>query len=167
MPGSFPGERTRDPYRVWVSEIMLQQTVVAAVVPYFERFLARFPNVTALADAPEEHVLRLWEGLGYYRRPGNCTARARVIRDEHRGRFPRDAAAVRLCRASDVYTAGAILSIAFGPAAAYPGSEHDSTAGAADGLLRLTRIRQPANACSGTPPNGYCPAKTQAGSTRR
>src|SRR6202451_3656466 len=84
----LPWRRSRDPYRVWVSEIMLQQTVVAAVVPYFERFVERFPSIGALADAEEEDVLRLWEGLGYYRRARQLHRAAGVVRDEHDGRFP-------------------------------------------------------------------------------
>jgi len=67
----LPWRRTRDPYRVWLSEIMLQQTRVAAVIPYYERFLERFPNVCVLAAAPEQEVLRLWSGLGYYSRARN------------------------------------------------------------------------------------------------
>lgn len=92
---------------------MLQQTVVAAVVPYFERFLARFPTVAALADAPEEDVLRLWEGLGYYRRARQMHRAAGVICDEHAGQFPRNAEAVRALPGIGRYTAGAILSIAY------------------------------------------------------
>jgi A/G-specific adenine glycosylase len=109
----LPWRRSRDPYRVWVSEIMLQQTVVATVIPYFERFLARFPTVTALAKAPEEDVLRLWEGLGYYRRARQLHRAADVVCAEHDGRFPRDAQAVRALPGIGRYTAGAILSIAF------------------------------------------------------
>jgi A/G-specific adenine glycosylase len=109
----LPWRRSRDAYRVWVSEIMLQQTVVAAVVPYFERFMARFPSVTALAEAPEEDVLRLWEGLGYYRRARQMHRAARVVCQEHAGEFPRDVAAVRALPGIGRYTAGAILSIAF------------------------------------------------------
>src|SRR5262249_52467893 len=86
----LPWRRTPDPYHVWVSEIMLQQAVVAAVVPYFERFIARFGTVADLARAPEEDVLRLWEGLGYYRRARQLHRAARVVCEEHAGRFPRD-----------------------------------------------------------------------------
>ena len=92
---------------------MLQQTVVATVVPYFNRFVARFPELTALADADLEDVLRLWEGLGYYRRARQMHSAVRVLGLEHNGRFPRDIAAVRRLPGIGRYTAGAILSIAF------------------------------------------------------
>src|SRR5579883_2943373 len=80
---------TRDPYRVWISEIMLQQTRVAAVVPYYRRFLERFPTVKELAEAPEDEVLRLWSGLGYYSRARNLQNAARQIVERHGGEFPR------------------------------------------------------------------------------
>ncbi|MBW3539945.1 MAG: A/G-specific adenine glycosylase [Planctomycetes bacterium] len=105
--------RTRDPYRVWVSEIMLQQTTVAAVAPYFERFLARFPNVAALADAAEEDVLRLWEGLGYYSRARNLRRAAERIVHDYGGRFPHDAGGLQRLPGIGRYTAGAIVSFAF------------------------------------------------------
>src|SRR6516162_10710192 len=79
----LPWRRTKDPYRIWLSEIMLQQTRVAAVIPYYERFLAHFPDVTALAEAPEEEVLRLWAGLGYYSRARNLQKAARKIVAEY------------------------------------------------------------------------------------
>ncbi len=82
-------------YRIWVSEIMLQQTQVAAVIPYYERFLNSFPTVSDLAAAPEEQVLRHWEGLGYYRRARQLHAAARRIAAEHGGEFPRTYDAVR------------------------------------------------------------------------
>ena len=108
----LPWRGTRDPYRIWVSEIMLQQTQVATVVAYYKRFLARFPTVAALAAADEQEVLRLWEGLGYYRRARQLHRAARVIALEHRGVFPREFAAVRALPGIGRYTAGAILSIA-------------------------------------------------------
>src|SRR6201993_1315506 len=80
--------KTKDPYRIWLSEIMLQQTRVVAVIPYYERFLERFPNVQALANAPEEEVLRLWSGLGYYTRARNLQKAARQIVGRHEGNFP-------------------------------------------------------------------------------
>jgi len=107
----LPWRRTRDPYRVWISEIMLQQTRVAAVIPYYERFLARFPDVWALASAPEEHVLAAWAGLGYYSRARNLQKAARsivVLR-----RFPRDYASLRALAGVGDYTASAIASISF------------------------------------------------------
>lgn len=110
----LPWRRTKDPYRVWLSETMLQQTRVAAVIPYYERFLERFPDVRSLAEAPEEEVLRLWSGLGYYSRARNLQRAAREIVLRHGGEFPR-----RLDDALDLpgigrYTSAAILSIAYG-----------------------------------------------------
>ena len=109
----LPWRRHGDPYPIWVSEIMLQQTQVATVGPYFERFLAAFPTIEALARAREHQVLRLWEGLGYYRRARQLHQAARRIVAEHGGRFPRDPEAVRRLPGIGRYTAGAILSIAF------------------------------------------------------
>lgn len=107
----LPWRRTRDLYAIWVSEIMLQQTQVATVVPYFERFLARFPSVAALAAADEQAVLRYWEGLGYYRRARQLHAAARQVVAMHHGIFPTTFAAVRELKGIGRYTAGAILSI--------------------------------------------------------
>src|SRR6187551_1004132 len=90
----LPWRRDRDPYRIWVSEVMLQQTQVATVIPYFERFLMVFPTLSDLAAAEEEAVLRLWEGLGYYRRARDLHRAARQIVAEHGGQFPRDLEAV-------------------------------------------------------------------------
>ena len=109
----LPWRRTRDPYHVWVSEIMLQQTQVVTVIPYFERFIVKFPTIAALASADEDQVLRLWEGLGYYRRARQLHKAARVIVAEHDGVFPRDPGAVKALPGIGRYTAGAILSIAF------------------------------------------------------
>jgi A/G-specific adenine glycosylase len=109
----LPWRRSRDPYRIWVSEIMLQQTTVAAVIAYFERFTAAYPTVAELAAAPEREVLRLWEGLGYYRRARQLHAAAQKITGEHGGVFPREPAAVRALPGIGRYTAGAIASIAF------------------------------------------------------
>ncbi|HEV2969184.1 MAG TPA: A/G-specific adenine glycosylase [Pirellulales bacterium] len=105
--------RDRDPYRVWVSEIMLQQTQVVTVEPYFERFIDAFPTIRALATAKEDSVLRLWEGLGYYRRARQLHRAAKIIAAEHGGQFPDDPDAVRRLPGVGRYTAGAILSIAF------------------------------------------------------
>ena len=85
----LPWQQERTPYRVWVSEIMLQQTQVATVIPYFEQFMARFPVVRSLADAPADEVLHLWTGLGYYARARNLHRAAQIVRDEHGGEFPR------------------------------------------------------------------------------
>ena len=109
----LPWRRSRDPYRVWVSEIMLQQTQVATVEPYFLRFIERFPSVEALARAKQEAVLRNWEGLGYYRRARQLHRAAGIVAREHGGRFPRDPQVVRGLPGIGRYTAGAILSIAF------------------------------------------------------
>ncbi|HXT60247.1 MAG TPA: A/G-specific adenine glycosylase [Pirellulales bacterium] len=108
---------SRDPYRIWVSEIMLQQTQVATVADYFTRFLTAFPNVEALAAAPEEQVLRLWEGLGYYRRARQMHRAAKAIVNEHGGHFPRELETVLALPGIGRYTAGAITSIAFDAAA--------------------------------------------------
>ena len=110
----LPWRRTTEPYRIWVSEIMLQQTRVAAVIPYYERFLARFPEVQALADAPQEDVLRLWSGLGYYSRARNLQKAAQQIVAQYGGEFPRDEEAVLALPGIGQYTAAAIRSIAFG-----------------------------------------------------
>src|SRR5882762_5207289 len=84
----LPWRRTKDPYRIWLSEIMLQQTRVAAAIPYYERFLQRFPDVHALAAAPQEEVLRLWSGLGYYSRARNLQKGAQQVVAKHAGQFP-------------------------------------------------------------------------------
>lgn len=111
---SLPGTPAPDPYRVWLSEIMLQQTTVAAAKPYFETFTARWPNVTALAGAADEDVMRAWAGLGYYARARNLLACARHVRDQHGGHFPSDEAALLLLPGVGGYTAAAIAAIAFG-----------------------------------------------------
>ena len=108
----LPWQLQRTPYRVWVSEIMLQQTQVATVIPYFERFVARFPEVGALAAAPLDEVLHLWAGLGYYARARNLHRAARQIRDEHGGQFPRGFEAVAALPGVGRSTAGAILALA-------------------------------------------------------
>jgi A/G-specific adenine glycosylase len=109
----LPWRRSKDPYRIWLSEVMLQQTRVAAAIPYYERFLEHFPDVQTLANAPEEEVLRLWAGLGYYSRARNLQKAARQIVAEHNSQFPatRDEA-LRLAGIGE-YTAAAILSIAY------------------------------------------------------
>lgn len=110
----LPWRHTTDPYRVWVSEIMLQQTQVTTVVPYYERFLAAFPDVQTLAQAPLDAVLTLWAGLGYYSRARHLHAAARLICERHGGVFPDDYPAARALPGIGEYTAGAILSIAYG-----------------------------------------------------
>jgi A/G-specific adenine glycosylase len=110
----LPWRRTKDPYRIWIAEIMLQQTRVAAVIPYYERFLERFPHVRALSEAPHGEVLRLWSGLGYYSRARNMLKAAQEIVNRHGGEFPGDEKAVLALPGIGRYTASAILSIAFG-----------------------------------------------------
>jgi A/G-specific adenine glycosylase len=109
----LPWRRTRDPYRIWLSEIMLQQTRVAAVIPYYDRFLDRFPSIEALAGAPQEDVLRLWSGLGYYSRARNLQKAAQKIVALHGGAFPSDPEEALALPGIGAYTAAAILSIAF------------------------------------------------------
>ncbi len=110
----LPWQRDRSPYRVWVSEIMLQQTQVATVIPYFERFMARFPDIRSLAVAAPDEVLHLWTGLGYYARARNLHRAAQVIRDTHGGQFPRELDAVMALPGVGRSTAGAILALSTG-----------------------------------------------------
>ncbi|HEX8466074.1 MAG TPA: A/G-specific adenine glycosylase, partial [Abditibacterium sp.] len=105
-------ENCADPYRVLVSEMMLQQTTVAAVVPFFERFIARFPTVSDLARAPESEVLSHWAGLGYYSRARNLQRAAKQVMEQHGGQFPTDFAAILALPGVGRYTAGAVASIA-------------------------------------------------------
>lgn len=109
----LPWRRTLEPYHVWLSEIMLQQTRMDRAVVYFERFLKRFPDVTSLAQAHEDEVLKLWEGLGYYSRAKNLLRAARVILREHGGAFPATFEAVRALPGVGPYTAGAVMSVAY------------------------------------------------------
>lgn len=110
----LPWQKDIGAYRVWVSEIMLQQTQVATVIPYYERFMRRFPTVDALAAAPEDDVLAHWSGLGYYARARNLHRAAKMIKDEHGGQFPKDFDQVVALPGIGRSTAGAILSIACG-----------------------------------------------------
>ena len=103
-------------YHVWLSEIMLQQTRVSAVLPYYERFLAALPDVAALAAVEEDRLLKLWEGLGYYNRARNLQKAARKIMEEYDGVFPGDYETIRSLPGIGEYTAGAVASIAFGQA---------------------------------------------------
>ncbi|MFS0726131.1 A/G-specific adenine glycosylase [Paenibacillus sp. 1P07SE] len=109
----LPWRRSRDAYRIWVSEIMLQQTRVDTVIPYYNRFMDKFPTIGALAEAPEEEVLKCWEGLGYYSRARNLQAGARQVMQLHGGSVPDDADAVAALKGVGPYTRGAIMSIAF------------------------------------------------------
>ena len=110
----LPWRENRNPYRVWVSEIMLQQTRVEAVIAYFHRFMESFPNIQALAEAEEETVLKLWEGLGYYSRARNLKKAAEIICEKYDGEFPKDYKDILALPGIGKYTAGAISSIAFG-----------------------------------------------------
>jgi A/G-specific adenine glycosylase len=110
----LPWQHERTPYRVWVSEIMLQQTQVSTVIPYYQRFMARFPDVGALAAGPVDEVLHLWSGLGYYARARNLRRAAVRIRDEFAGEFPRTFAEVETLPGIGRSTAGAILALACG-----------------------------------------------------
>jgi A/G-specific adenine glycosylase len=110
----LPWRQTRDPYKIWVSEIMLQQTQVKTVLPYYERFIARFSTVNDLAAADLSQVLKLWEGLGYYARARNLHKAAQKITNEMQGNFPETLEEVIKLPGIGVYTAAAILSIAFG-----------------------------------------------------
>ncbi len=115
---TLPWQGTRDPYRIWLSEIMLQQTQVATVIPYFERFVARFPDLPSLAAAHEDTVLALWSGLGYYSRARNLHAAARALAARHGGRFPASADLIAQLPGIGRSTAAAIAALAFGQRAA-------------------------------------------------
>lgn len=109
----LPWRRTQDPYKIWISEIMLQQTRVDTVIPYYERFLDWFPTVADLAQAPEERLLKAWEGLGYYSRVRNMQKAAQQIMENHGGVFPSSYEEISKLKGIGPYTAGAIASIAF------------------------------------------------------
>jgi A/G-specific adenine glycosylase len=109
----LPWRRSRDPYRIWVAEVMLQQTRIAAVMPYYLHFLARFPTVQTLARASEAEVLKLWSGLGYYSRARNLHRAAKIIVVSHEGKFPRELNAALELPGIGTYTAAAVLSIAY------------------------------------------------------
>ena len=110
----LPWQQNPTPYRVWVSEIMLQQTQVATVIPYYARFMQRFPDVQSLADAPQDDVLKLWEGLGYYSRARNLHKTAQQVRDEYAGEFPTDMSSMETLSGIGRSTAAAILSLSHG-----------------------------------------------------
>jgi A/G-specific adenine glycosylase len=109
----LPWRASRDPYRIWIAEIMLQQTRIAAVLPYYHRFLKKFPTVESLARAPQEQVLKLWSGLGYYSRARNLLRAAKEIVAHHDGEFPRTLDAALALSGIGTYTAAAVLSIAY------------------------------------------------------
>ena len=123
LPWRVPPGRRPDPYRVWLSEIMLQQTTVVTVGPYFDRFVARFPDIRRLAAASLDEVLHLWQGLGYYARARNLCVCARAVVERHGGHFPDDLAALRRLPGIGDYTAAAVAAIAFDrPVAAVDGN---------------------------------------------
>lgn len=110
----LPFRKNKDPYAVWISEIMAQQTQIDTLIPYYLAFTRRFPDVNALASASEGEVVKAWEGLRYYSRARNLHKTARILCDEHGGQFPRDADSLKKLPGIGPYTAGAIASIAFG-----------------------------------------------------
>ncbi|MFZ5969725.1 MAG: A/G-specific adenine glycosylase [Bacillota bacterium] len=109
----LPWRETRDPYYIWISEVMLQQTRVETVIPYYENFIRKFPTIHALADAKEEEVLKAWEGLGYYKRARNLAVGARYIVTNFNGKMPAGLQEILKIPGIGAYTAGAVLSIAF------------------------------------------------------
>src|ERR1035437_4061472 len=114
----LPWQNTRDAYRIWLSEIMLQQTQVSTVIPYYTRFLEQFPDIEVLAQAPPEAVLERWAGLGYYARARNLHRCAQVVLAEHKGKFPQDVHAIAGLPGIGRSTAAAIAVFAFGQRAA-------------------------------------------------
>lgn len=112
----LPWRRTKDPYKIWVSEIMLQQTQVDTVIPYYEKFLGKFPTVYELAEADEESVLKMWEGLGYYSRARNLHTAAKQVVQDFGGIVPHTVAEISQLKGVGPYTRGAVLSIAYGVA---------------------------------------------------
>lgn len=110
----LPWRKTRDPYRIWISEVMLQQTQVGTVIPYYKRWLKSFPRVQALARAPLSRILKLWEGLGYYSRARNLHKTAKIVTKNWGGRFPSSKETLQRLPGIGRYTAGAIASIVFG-----------------------------------------------------
>lgn len=115
---SLPWQGSREPYRIWLSEVMLQQTQVSAVIPYYTRFLEQFPDVLALANAPQSEVMALWSGLGYYSRARNLHRCAQIVRDAHGGKFPGTAAELAELPGIGRSTAAAIAAFAYGERAA-------------------------------------------------
>ncbi len=111
---NLPWRHTRDPYKIWISEVMLQQTTVNAVIPYYERWIKIFPDMQSVRKAPLQKVLRLWQGLGYYARAKNIHKSAKLICDAHGGEIPDNAELLRKFPGFGAYTTGAVLSIAFG-----------------------------------------------------
>ncbi len=153
----LPWRRTRDPYRIWISEVVLQQTRVAQGTDYYLRFTERFPDVESLAAASEDEVLRMWQGLGYYSRARNLHAAARAVVAGHGGRFPASYEAVRALPGVGEYTAAAVCSAAFGlPVAAVDGNVLRV-------VSRLFDVAEP-RGCRG---GAACGDRTGAGAARR
>lgn len=154
----LPWRRTRDPYRIWLSEVILQQTRVAQGMEYYLRFTERFPDVASLAAAPEDEVLKLWQGLGYYSRARNLRAAAREVVERFGGVFPRSLDDVRSLRGVGDYTAAAICSAAYdAPCAVVDGNVYRV-------LSRLFDLAEPIDATAG---NGLSPAWRSRSSTPR
>jgi len=139
----LPWRETQDAYRIWLSEIMLQQTTVAAVIPYFQRFIVRFPTVQALAAADVDEVLRHWEGLGYYSRARNLHRAAGVICGEHGGEFPRSLEKLQTLPGIGRYTAGAIAAFAWDLPAPILEANTERL------YARLTALTEPSDSTSG------------------
>ncbi|MBN1776893.1 MAG: A/G-specific adenine glycosylase [Clostridiales bacterium] len=162
----LPWRRTGDPYAVWISEIMLQQTRVEAVIAYYRRFLKAFPTIQALADAPQETVLKAWEGLGYYSRARNMHKAAKMICDSYGGVFPGSYAELRKLPGIGGYTAGAIASIAFGkPVPAVDGNVKRVASrlfGIRENVNRPAVIRVIRGALTGAIPDGQAALFNQA-----
>jgi len=135
----LPWRRTRDPYAIWISEIMLQQTQVKTVIPYWQRWMEQLPDIASLAAADEDTVIKLWEGLGYYSRARNLQKSARLLCEELSGKFPRDLGGVLVLPGVGRYTAGAICSIA------YNQPEPLVDGNVARVLTRLLGIEKPSN----------------------
>jgi len=132
----LPWRRTNDPYKIWVSEVMLQQTRVDTVIPYYERFIESFPTMKTLAEAPQEHLLKHWEGLGYYSRARNLQAGVREVIESYGGIVPNNRHDISKLKGVGPYTAGAILSIA------YSKPEHAVDGNVMRVLSRVLRIHE-------------------------
>ena len=138
----LPWREAADPYRIWVSEVMLQQTQIKTVVPYFEEFLTRFPDVEQLAAANQQDVLKAWEGMGYYARARNLHRAARMILAKHNGQIPDSWEVIRRLPGVGEYIAAAVLSIAYNqPCAVVDGNVKRV-------LARLNKIKDPVNRSS-------------------
>jgi A/G-specific adenine glycosylase len=162
----LPWRENTEPYRVWVSEIMLQQTQVETVIPYYRRFMAQLPDIGSLADAGEAQLLKLWEGLGYYSRARNLQKAAGIIMDRYDGRFPDTYADICALPGIGSYTAGAIASICFGlPAPAVDGNVLRVIArltGSSADIARPEVKKQTAELLGGLYPEARCGDFTQS-----